>query len=286
MAAFTLIADLKGQLLESPVWDAERGVLFCCDIEAGLIHEIGLGDGPRRRWDMGAKVASLGLCDSGRLVVALARAVILFDPDSGARDALWTGFDEPETSRLNDGKVGPDGAFWVGSMDGRAARQPISRLYRITATGAEVALDGGIQISNGLGWSADGRQMFHSDSRGPWVNRHDFNPASGHLSQPVRIRDLDESSGRPDGGACDIAGSYWSAGVSAGRLNRFAPDGALLEVVPFPVPAPTMPCFCGPGLRQMAVTSHRQGNEHPLSGGVFLADAPVAGVPVQRMKGV
>ena len=286
MMKFTRMEGLRGTLLESPVWDDRRGVLFLCDIEAGRIHEVSLTRGPLRQWEMGDKVGSLGLCDSGRLVVALARSVILFDPDSGARRVLWDGYDELPTSRLNDGKVGPDGAFWVGGMDGRDPRQPIASLYRVTAQGAAVAIAGGIRVSNGLAWSPDGRAMYHSDSRGVWIDRHDFDPATGALGTRTRIATPTEAEGRPDGAACDAEGAYWAAGVSAGVLNRFAPDGALLARYPVPVPAPTMPCFCGPGLRQLALTSLRPGNDHPLSGSLFLADAPVAGAPVARMKGV
>ncbi len=286
---FTRLSDLRGQLLESPVWDAQRGCLFLVDIEPGLVHRVGL-DGRRDSWDMGDKAPSLGLTESGRLVVALSRSVILFDPDTGAREVLVDSVDLPETSRLNDGKVGPDGAFWVGSMDGRAEREPISGLYRVTATGIDLVIDGGIKVSNGLAWSSDGRQMFWSDSRGPWIDLLDFDPELGSVSNRRRIRDLDQATGTPDGGACDTEGHYWSAGVSAGVLNRFAPDGTLVARHAFPAPAPTMPCFCGPDLRQLAVTSHRYGQSpevaHPLAGALFLADAPVAGVPVARMKGV
>ena len=283
---FTRIEGVQGTLLESPVWDDRRGVLFLCDIEAGRIHEVSLTEGPLRHWDMGDKVGSLGLCDSGRLVVALARSVIAFDPDSGARQVLWDGYDEPATSRLNDGKVGPDGAFWVGGMDGRDPRQPVSSLYRVTAQGATVAMAGGIRVSNGLAWSPDGRAMYHSDSRGVWIDRYDFDPETGALSARSRIATPTEAEGRPDGGACDGEGAYWAAGVSAGVLNRFAPDGALLARYPVPVPAPTMPCFCGEGLGMIALTSLRPGNDHPLSGSLFVAEAPVAGAPVARMKGV
>jgi len=291
MGPFRCIADLRGELLESPVWDEARQVLFVCDIPSGRIVEIDLEEGPRRHWSFEAPVASLGLCESGRLVVALARTVIVFDPDSGARRDLWSGYDEPGTSRLNDGKVGPDGAFWVGSMDGRPDRAPISRLYRIAADGGAQVMRDGFEISNGLAWSPDGRTMFHSDSRGPWIDRYGFDPATGALSDRVRIRDLDEEAGRPDGGACDADGNYWSAGVSAGVLNRFAPDGRLLDTHALPVPAPTMPGFCGPGLARIAVTTHRLVAaeilaDAPQSGGVFLADAPVRGAAVARMKGI
>ncbi len=286
MMEFTRLGDLRGQLLESPVWDDRRGVLFLCDIEAGTIHEVSLAEGPLRQWQMGDKVGSLGLCDSGRLVVALARGVILFDPETGAREALWTGYDEPATSRLNDGKVGPDGAFWVGSMDGRDPREPIASLYRVTATGTLTAIAGGIRVSNGLAWSPDGRAMYHSDSRGVWIDRHDFDAETGALGARHRIATPSEAEGRPDGGACDAEGGYWSAGVSAGCLNRLSPEGALIARYPVPVPAPTMPCFCGPGLRLLALTSHRLGDDGAQSGGLFIASAPVPGAPVARMKGV
>jgi len=51
-----------------------------------------------------------------------------------------------------------------------------------------------------------------------------------------------------------------------------------------------MPCFCGPDLTLLAITSHRQLPEvaleaAPRSGGVFLAQASVAGAPVGRMRG-
>lgn len=291
MGPFHCIADLRAGLLESPVWDEQRSTLFVCDIPGGEVIEIDLFEGVRRRWRFESEVTALGLCESGALVVALARKVIVFDPESEARRDLWTDYDEPETSRLNDGKVGPDGAFWVGSMDGRSNRQPISKLYRIDADGEGIAVTEGFAISNGLAWSPDGKTMYHSDSRGPWIDRYDFDAATGTLSNRSRLADLDEATGRPDGGACDAQGHYWSAGVSAGVLNRFSSNGQLQERVTVPIPAPTMPCFCGPGLTQIAITSHRQVDaavlaEKPQSGGVFLTQASVRGAPVARMKGL
>ena len=88
----------------------------------------------------------------------------------------------------------------------------------------------GLQISNGLAWTADGERMFHADSRGPWIDRWRFDRASGAITERTRFAELDEV-GRPDGGSCDAEGFYWSAGVSAGRLNRFAPDGAACRIL-------------------------------------------------------
>lgn len=168
MGPFRCIADLRGQLMESPVWDDRRGTLFACDIYGRRIYEIDIyaDRGVLREWSFTSEVASFGLTESGRLVVALSREVVLFDPETGIREPLWAGYDEPGTSRLNDGKVGPDGAFWIGSMDGRHEREAIARLYRVTWDGEASVKAEGFEISNGLAWTADGRTMFHTDSAG------------------------------------------------------------------------------------------------------------------------
>ncbi|MDE1991106.1 MAG: SMP-30/gluconolactonase/LRE family protein [Rhizobiaceae bacterium] len=284
---FECIADIRGEFLESPVWDDRRSAIFCCDVLGRCIYEVGLEGGIRRKWSFEAKVGSLGLCESGRLIVATGLEIILFDPETGARDRLAVPAEEPPGNRLNDGKVGPDGCFWVGSMDDGPHKMPVGSLYRIDAAGRCDRKASGFYVSNGLAWSHDDRTLFHSDSRGLWIDAYDFDPVAGHIGNRVRLLDLDATAGRPDGAACDTAGFYWSAGISAGVLNRISPQGAICERIGFPVSGPTMPCFCGPDLKTLVVTSHRCG-EHPAnrSGGLFAARSAVAGVRVGRMKGV
>ncbi len=45
MEPFRCIADLRGELMESPVWDDRRQTLFACDIEGRRIYEIDLDRG-------------------------------------------------------------------------------------------------------------------------------------------------------------------------------------------------------------------------------------------------
>ena len=136
---------------------------------------------------------------------------------------------EPATNRLNDGKVGPDGAFWVGSMDENTPRQPTGALYRVTADGRIERKAEGYRVSNGLAWSPDGRIMYHSDSSPGIIEAWDFDPATGGMTNHRRLAKLTNEEGRPDGAAIDMDGNYWSAGPSAGCLNCFSPDGKLLE---------------------------------------------------------
>jgi sugar lactone lactonase YvrE len=270
---------------ESPVWDDRREVLFFVEMGAPHVHSVRLDGTELRSWPLPALGGSIGLGRSGRLIVAQPRDVLVLDPDTGALEHLAHFPEEPETNRLNDGKVGPDGAFWVGSMDLRADRQPVGSLYRIDGKGNVTrVLDGGIKVSNGLAWSADGRTMFHSDSRSAWIDRYDFDPASGAIGNRVRIARIAEADGRPDGGACDVDGDYWSAGVSAGRLNRWTRDGVLKEWHAAGTPAPSMPCFCGPDLKTLVLTSLSLPDhaELPTAGALMIAKAPVSGAPVGR----
>jgi sugar lactone lactonase YvrE len=275
---FKTLNDVVCDLGESPVYDDRRQALWYCDIVRRLLIRYSLSDETTRSWSFATDVGSLGLARSGRVVVALRHEVGLFDPDSGD----WRRIAEIEPgraeTRANDGKVGPDGAFWVGTMDDRdvAVKAPIGSLYRVTLSGAEKKIDGVI-ISNGLAFSPDGTAMFHSDSRGKWIDRWAFDAKTGAISSRRRLADLDDETGRPDGGATDVAGCYWSAGVSAARLNRFSPDGKLLQSHPVPVAAPTMPCFGGADMKTLFVTSLRAGRarelltKYPLTGTLIAA---------------
>ena len=89
----------------------------------------------------------------------------------------------------------------------------------------------------------------------------------------------------------DVEGYYWSAGISAGVLNRWAPDGRLDRQIPVPCAAPTMPCFGGPEMRTIFLTSLRHNlapeklAASPLSGALFALDVDVPGVPVAKFNG-
>ncbi|WP_395826990.1 SMP-30/gluconolactonase/LRE family protein [Elstera sp.] len=292
-ASVTCLVDARATVGESPVWDAATDSLYWVDIIAGKLSRITLGADLTGRavqsWTVPAAIGSLGLCPDGRLLVALPYGVHYFDPATETLPLLVDPEPGMDTNRLNDGKMGPDGAFWVGSMDDRpTGKQPIAALYRVTPDGkAEKKIDQ-VTVSNGLAWSADGKSLFHSDSRGIWLDRWDFDAATGAISNRTRIATPDEATGRPDGGACDAEGFYWSCGVSAGRLNRFAPDGSIVETIALPVPAPTMPCFGGRDLKTLFFTSLRAGlspeklEAAPLSGGLFMMQMPVAGAPIAR----
>jgi sugar lactone lactonase YvrE len=268
---------------ESPVWDADNNRLLWCDIPAGRIHALSLSTGARQLWQFDSPVPSLGLAQNGRWVVALANDVILFDPETGDREIIATITHSKPDMRLNDGKIGPDGAFWVGSMDGTLAAPLGGKLYRVAPDGSFTTIATDLAISNGLAWNADATRLYHSDSRGGmWIDCWDFDAATGTVRNRRRLRDNDLVNGRPDGGACDLASHYWSAGPSESRINCFAPDGTLIGAIPVPLKNPTMPCFGGPDMKTLFVTSLDSKIETSGHDGILVIDLDVAGVPVHK----
>ncbi|WP_315857460.1 SMP-30/gluconolactonase/LRE family protein [Rhizobium leguminosarum] len=269
--AFETCIDFELTIGESPVWDEEEGLLWFIDVLGPAAFTFDPVSKRVARYPMPHEIGSLGLVNGGRIIVALRSGVHVFDPATGQMDFLVHPEPNQPMNRLNDGKVGPDGSFWVGSMHDAQPRQPTASLYRVEPDGVVTTILGGLRVSNGLAWSPDGRTMYHSDSRGPVVRAFDFDPQSGDVSNQRTIIVLDEERGLPDGAAVDVEGCYWSAGISAGVLNRFTAEGVLIETIELPIAAPTMPCFGGHDMKTLFVTSLTAERDGKRSAGTLIA---------------
>jgi len=291
MTEVTCVLDARAELGECPVWSAEEQALYWVDVRAPALHRLDPATGGTRTWPLPRRVGSFGLRESGGAVVALVEGFHLLDLDTGALTFLAGPDAHVPGTRFNDGKVSPEGRFWAGTMDEESLSRPIAALYRLDPDGGVHRVVDGLIVSNGLAWSADGRTMFHSDSKGMVIWAYDYDPEHGTVANRRVLARPSEEVGRPDGAATDVEGFYWSAGISAGVLNRWAPDGRLDRSIPLPCSNPTMPCFGGPDLRTIFVTSLRHDvpadvlEAKPLSGGIFAVRVDAPGVPVGRFKG-
>ncbi len=146
--------------------------------------------------------------------------------------------------------------------------------------------------------AADGRTAYWADTAAHQVRAFDFDPATGCLSGERLFHQRASKpagwawgsqqpyGGRPDGAAVDAEGAYWSAQYEGQRLLRLSPSGQVLAEVPTPVPCPTMPCWGGPDLQTLLITTSRQGRsqaelaQHPDAGCVWVMRVEVPGLPV------
>jgi sugar lactone lactonase YvrE len=290
-AEVTCVLDARAELGESPVWSADEQALYWVDIRAPAMHRLDPDTGETRSWPMPSRIGSCGLRESGGAVVALEDGFHLLDFDTGELTFVAGPRRRVPGTRFNDGKVSPDGRFFAGTMDEESLSRPIAALHRLDPDGSLHQVVDGLIVSNGLAWTADGRTMYHSDSKAQVIWAYDYDPARGTLGERRVLARPSEQQGRPDGAAVDEKGCYWSAGISAGVLNRWLPDGQLDRSIPLPCARPTMPCFGGPDLRTIFVTSLRHDlpaevlAAEPRCGGIFALRVDVPGVPVARFRG-
>ncbi len=89
----------------------------------------------------------------------------------------------------------------------------------------------------------------------------------------------------PDGAVVDAEGCYWVAMSEGARILRFSPSGELLQTLHLPVRCSTMPCFGGPDLQTLFITTSCQKRlaeelaAMPLSGHVLQLRVNVSGLP-------
>ena len=282
--------DARAELGECPVWSIPEQVLYWIDIRAPSLHRLDPATNENQTWVLPSRVGSFALRESGGAVVALVDGFHLLDFATGALTFLTGPVHVPGT-RFNDGKASPDGRFWAGTMDEESLSRPIAVLYRLDPDGGLHPMVKDLIVSNGLAWTADGRTMYHSDSKGPIIWAYDYDPNIGEITNRRVLAEPTEQIGRPDGAAVDQDGFYWSAGISAGVLNRWSPAGRLVRSIPLPCSNPTAPCFGGPDLKTIFITSLRHDLSaevlaaKPLSGGIFSIRVDVPGVPISRFRG-
>jgi sugar lactone lactonase YvrE len=280
------------QLGESPFWHADEQALYWCDIAGRRVNRYDPARADHRHWDLPSEPSAIAPRPDGGLVVAQRDGIFHLDTRTGRRDRIVAAPYDPSVQRFNDGKADPQGRFWVGTIHEK--RAPEAALYCLTLDNLDRIFDGATN-SNGLGWSPDGATMYWSDTRLHTIFAFDFDPDGGDLSHrrvfhrfEARRDDepLSSYGGRPDGAAVDREGCYWAAMYEGQRLVRLAPDGTLLKSVPLPVRCPTMPCFGGPDLRTLYVTTTRDKRPddelaaQPWAGCVLQCRVEVPGLPV------
>ncbi len=266
-------------LVEGPVYDPGTGRVHFSDVLNGGIHSVALdGEGgarcefPHRRGIGGmARHAGGGWLVSGR-------AVDVKHAEGTAR-VLGQG---PQVKGYNDLTVDSAGGVYVGSVAANRipdlpAKRELApavtdgRIWRVGPDGGLALIAEDLALPNGLALSPDEKTLYASDSLAHEIR---VIPVGGSAAAPRRI---DLGDGEPDGMAVAVDGSLWVTIANECLILRFAPDGRLLERYQAPGPVTTSLAFAGPDGRSLVIATG--GFEDGHSGALYVADAPVAGLP-------
>lgn len=273
----------RARLGECPCWDARSGRVFWVDIKRAALHAFRSVDGTRQTWALPARVCSLDVPPAGwRPPEQLTGVPFVGCGDMGfawigvAGDAVEiVTLVHPERdqrgNRFNDGKMGPDGRYWAGTMDD-AEERATGRLYAFRPDGSFAVLDSGYRVSNGPAFSPDGSVVYHADSARREIYAFDLD-SDGALSGKRRLVRFAEGEGHPDGMTTDREGNLWVAMWDGARVENVSPEGARVGSIPVPTAKPTSCTFADPDCTEMYVTSASIGlrEDDGLAGALFRA---------------
>ena len=267
-------------LIEGPVWDSQRGLLFS-DVLVGGVYALSRDGAVSSVFEHRRGIGGMALHTAGGLVVS-GRNVSFKSFDGGATVTLLDSDPDHGNVGYNDLTTDSKGRIYVGSLgaspvfaDGRAPQA--GNLYLIDLDGSARIVGHDIQLTNGLGFSPDGRTLYHSDSRrGVFCYAVAADGSLGEKQLFAR-----PAKGVPDGLVVSTDGAVWVALAGGGHgVVVFAPDGSERDFIEIPTPMCTSVCFGGDDLRDLYIVSGSDGSGSERGGAVYRYRSAVAGLPV------
>ncbi|MFJ4323901.1 SMP-30/gluconolactonase/LRE family protein [Streptomyces tricolor] len=282
MTAYEVAVRAEATLGEGPTWDPATGRLIWLDILGMRLHTYDPASGRRTVRTTPQHIGAAKPRAGGGLVLNLRDGVGLLDPDGTFR---WLHHEPVPGRRANDAAVAPDGSLWAGTM--RYDEAPGGgTLSRLTGDGTVRTVLPDVAVSNGTGWSPDGRLMYYIDSPTRRVDVFDHD-ADGRVGNRRPLVEIEEGAGFPDGLTVDTEGCVWVALWDGGAVRRYTPSGDLDRVVTLPTPRTTACAFGGPDLTDLYITTARTGlsSPHPLAGSLLVVPGAGQGLPQPAFQG-
>ncbi len=267
-------------LIEGPVWDPSRGLLFS-DVLFGGVFCLAADGSVSTVMEHRRGIGGMALHVAGGLVVS-GRNVSFKPFDGSATQLLLDRNPDAGNVGYNDLTTDAAGRIYVGSLgsspvfeDGLGPRA--GNLWLIDLDGSATIVAEDIQLTNGLGFSPDGRTLYHSDSRRQTVNCYAVagDGALGPKQTFVKVE-----SGAPDGLVVSADGAVWVALAGGHGVGVFDASGNQRDFIEIPTPMCTSVCFGGAGLRDLYIVSGSQGTNSERGGAVYRVTTEVAGLPV------
>eukprot|EP00386_Alphamonas_edax_P009351 GDKI01030781.1.p1 GENE.GDKI01030781.1~~GDKI01030781.1.p1 ORF type:complete len:403 (+),score=139.35 GDKI01030781.1:53-1261(+) len=284
-----LLVDCRNELGESPVWNAEQQTLYWVDIDGKKVLSYNFESKETSEYPMPNKPGCIGLVwESNDLLVCLEDGPVVYDPKKRAIKERLGDF-EPNVAntRMNDGRMDRAGCMVVGGYNEkhREDKKHSSGVYCINPDTRDMTplkgFDRGVRCANAICFSPDGQYMYFCDSPTKELLRYDYDMVTRSVSNPKTVMKLkDEAPGQLDGAVVDAQGYIWTAFFGGGKVLRLTPTGRLDMVVEVPVPNPTCPCFGGPDMDTLFITTTRkrmseeQLAQQPEAGGVYAFKLP------------
>ena len=287
-----LVHPCKNELGEGIIWSCAEQAVMWTDILGKTLWRYDPVERKAMSVALEERLCVFASVAPGHLIAGFASGLAEFDYHRGERRAIAAIEKDLPSTRLNDGKLDRQGRLIFGTMDESPdGPEPLGHIWRYDGRSSPQMLFGGVQISNSIAFSPDGRLMYFADTPSRRIDVFDYDPDTGTPSHRRPFVELSRDAGYPDGSAVDAEGFLWNAEWDGGRVVRYDPRGRVDRVITVPVPNVTCCAFGGPRLRDLYITTARVGLaaerlvEAPLSGALFVVENAGQGLADARFAG-
>lgn len=271
-------------LVEAPIWIPDQG-LFFSDVLLGGVYRIDEAGEVSKVFAHRRGIGGMSLHEDGGLIVS-GRNISWKSVPEGETLTLLDRNEEQGLVGFNDITTDSAGRIYAGSLGASPVfedgREPQSGdLYMIDLDGSAHVVADDIRLTNGLGFSPDGKTLYHSDSAPQHINCYAVLD-DGRLG-PKRVF-ARTSEGVPDGLAVSEDGRIWVALAGGAGVAVYRPDGTLDHFIKIPEPMCTSVCFGGDDLKDLYIVSGSRGADSDRAGAVHLMRVDVAGLAVPEAR--
>lgn len=273
-----LIADYECVIGEGPLWHPGERCVYWTDIPMGRMFRYNPAKRVHEQFYDGEVVGGFTIQEDGSLLLFMAKGAIAVWRD-GKLDYIFDEIPNERKTRFNDVIADPAGRVFCGTMSTEDRR---GRLYRLDTDGRLTELLDDVDISNGMGFTPDRKQLYYTDSPKCEIYVFDYDQATGGITNRRVFVRTPEGEGVPDGMTVDAEGYIWSARWDGGCLVRYSPDGREDRRIEFPAKKVSSVIFGGEDYTDMYVTTaggDNKAEEGSGAGALFRINVGIRGVP-------
>lgn len=273
-----IITDALCIIGEGPVYDEVNKKLYMTDINGKRFRTIDWATLKVEDRVMPEQVGFIFLGDKGQVYCGAETGIYEITGD------MFKKINNPfnlKGLRFNDGKVGPDGFVYGGTI----TRDFTGAFYCMDSNGNVTELFDKVGNSNGLDWDENKNTFYYTDTYKRTTDCFDFY-GNGKIENRRVLTEHNEGS--PDGMTIDENGNLWLALWGSGKIVCIDTEkGKKIEEILLPVSQPSCCTFGGENFDTLIITSASHNivlKDEPLAGAVLAVKPGVKGKPVNRFK--
>lgn len=279
----SVLIDYQSENAENPLWHRDQQCLYWTDIPAGKMFRYNPQTNTYSQIYAGEPVGGFTIQTDGKLLLFKTKGTVEIW-DEGKTTTVVAEIPAARNSRFNDAIADPEGRVYSGTM---AIANAEGKLYRFDLDGSYQVVAENFLIPNGMGFDAEYKYLYVTDSERRTIYRFDYDRQTGNLSNQQPYIVVPENQGEPDGLTIDAAGYIWSARWDGNHVYRYNPEGQ--EVLRIKLPVRKVSCITFGGenydrlfistARGSEITNTSDRNSETAAGNIFHLTMKIQGRP-------